>query len=98
MSAERSLCARRRLSQPPLVDGSRLARRPDVELEPEDFAELAEPRYRREPPPPDPATAPASLGRALGQSVLRGRLSNGGNGAHGVESSPLPVEQIEHDG
>lgn len=45
-----------------------------------------------------PATAPDSLGRGLGQGVLHGRLPKGANGAHGLESSPVPAERIEHDG
>ena len=45
-----------------------------------------------------PATAPASLARALGQGVLHGRLPRGGNGARGAGASPLPVEQMQHEG
>ena len=45
-----------------------------------------------------PATAPASLARALGQGVLHGRLPRGGNGARGAGASPLPVEQMKHEG
>ena len=45
-----------------------------------------------------PATAPASLARALGQGVLHGRLPQGGNGARAADASPLPVEQMKHEG
>ena len=45
-----------------------------------------------------PATAPASLARALGQGVLHGRLPQGANGARGAGASPLPVEQMQHEG
>ena len=45
-----------------------------------------------------PATAPASLARALGQGVLHGRLPQGGNGARGAGALPLPVEQMKHEG
>ena len=45
-----------------------------------------------------PATAPASLARALGQGVLHGRLPQGGNGARAAGASPLPVEQMKHEG
>ena len=45
-----------------------------------------------------PATAPASLARALGQGVLHGRLPQGANGARGAGASPLPVERMQHDG
>ena len=45
-----------------------------------------------------PATAPASLARALGQGVLHGRLPQGGNDARAAGASPLPVEQMKHEG
>ena len=45
-----------------------------------------------------PATVPGSLGRALGQGVLHGRLPQGANGARGVDPSPLPAERMQHDG
>ena len=45
-----------------------------------------------------PATAPASLARALGQGVLHGRLPQSANGARGAGASPLPVEQMQHEG
>ena len=45
-----------------------------------------------------PATAPASLARALGQGVLHGRLPQGANDARGASASPLPVEQMQHEG
>ena len=48
--------------------------------------------------PLPPATAPASLARALGQGVLHGRLPQGANGARGAGASPLPVEQMQHEG
>ena len=46
-------------------------------------------------PPPN---APDSLARALGQGVLQGRLPQGANGARGAGASPLPVEQMQHEG
>ena len=45
-----------------------------------------------------PATAPGSLGRAFAQGVLHGRLPRGANGAHRLDTSPLPAERMEHEG
>ena len=45
-----------------------------------------------------PPTAPDSLGRALGQGVLHGRLPHGAKGARPVDASPLPVERMRHEG
>ena len=52
------------------------------------------PRWAELPPP----TTPRGLGRALGQGVLHGRLPHGAKGAHPVDPSPLPVEQMQHEG
>ena len=45
-----------------------------------------------------PATAPGSLGRALGQGVLHGRLPQVAIGAYVLKASPLPAERIQHEG
>ena len=45
-----------------------------------------------------PATAPASLARALGQGVLHGRLPQTAKGTVAGDASPLPVEQMQHEG
>ena len=45
-----------------------------------------------------PATAPGSLGRALGQGVLHGRLPQVANGAYVLKASPLDAERMEHEG
>ena len=44
-----------------------------------------------------PATAPASLARALGQGVLQGRRPRGANGAYAGNAGPQPVEVIAHE-
>ena len=44
------------------------------------------------------ATAPDSLVRALGQGVLHGRLPRDANGVCVGKASPLPTEQMTHEG
>lgn len=45
-----------------------------------------------------PATAPGSLGRALGQGVLHGRLPRDARGACVGKASPLPAERMTQEG
>ena len=45
-----------------------------------------------------PATAPQSLGRALAQGVLEGRLPRDAHRARPTDASPLPVERMQHEG
>ena len=44
-----------------------------------------------------PASAPDSLGRRLGQGVMRGRRLQGATDAGGLEAPPLPAERINHE-
>ena len=45
-----------------------------------------------------PPTAPGSLARALGQGVLQGRLPGSAGGTPCVGASPLPIQQLRHEG
>ena len=45
-----------------------------------------------------PATAPNTLGRALGQGVVHGRIPRVPQGALAAEASPLPAPQMQHEG
>ena len=54
----------------------------------------AAPSWTGLPPP----TAPQSLGRALAQGVLEGRLPRDAHRARPTDASPLPVERMQHEG